>query len=72
MGEYPVLIGCRLCGARIASRPARSWLDAMDHAIDEHRAQLLADATVPDFLTVSAGESVQPLRPRACPTGGVR
>ena len=69
---YPVLLRCDICATRIASTAAGAWVDAIDHALDAHRAALLADpVAVQDQFTVSAGDELAPLR-RACRTGGVR
>ncbi len=38
----PLLIDCALCGSHIVTERRSAWVDAIDHALDEHRAQLLA------------------------------
>lgn len=40
----PLLIACSWCGpgASLPTFRRQAWHDAIDHALDEHRAQLLA------------------------------
>lgn len=39
----PLLIACELCGLRLPTRRDCAWRDAIDHALDEHRAKLLGE-----------------------------
>lgn len=47
--QQPLVIACELCRAALAPLPAHiptfrhcAWYDAIDHALDEHRRELLA------------------------------
>lgn len=40
--QQPLIIACALCPARIPTVRNRAWITAIDHALDEHRARLLA------------------------------
>lgn len=38
----PLLVACGWCGESFPTLRRSAWLDAVDHALDEHRVQLLA------------------------------
>ncbi len=38
-----LIIACELCGEKIPELRAHAWITAMDHALDFHRPQLLAN-----------------------------
>jgi hypothetical protein len=40
--QQPLIVACELCDARIPTFRRSAWIDAIDHALDEHRAKLLA------------------------------
>jgi len=40
--QQPLTICCELCDARIPSSRIKAWYEAIDHALDFHRATLLA------------------------------
>lgn len=67
----PVVVRCGLCldgEGRIITTAADSWTAAMDHALDAHRAVLIADPdTAHHALTIESpdGRRTRPLR-RAC------
>lgn len=59
--NLPVIVRCHLCpdvDGRIVTTAGRAWTVAMDHALDEHRAALLADpdATCAAFTVSTDGE----------------
>lgn len=37
-----LIICCEWCGSSIPTFRRQAWVDAVDHALDEHRVQLLA------------------------------
>jgi hypothetical protein len=62
----PVLVRCSLCtrpnpAGLIVSTAERSWADAIDHALDMHRAELLADPELTqDAFTITTGDPSRP------------
>lgn len=64
----PVVVSCHMCAGanegHIVTTGSRAWTAAMDHALDRHRAELIADPEgAQNAFTVNAAGRDEPLHP---------